>query len=552
MDKDQDTVSSVSQKEQRRRRPVLWTILGAVLLLLGVGAFYLHSILNRPRALFEETVSVTATPAATMAPAFDIEEYLPTTAPSATAAPVVEVTIAPQPEATEQALPATAQPTAEPTAQATVQETTPQATPEETLQPTASGTLQEQPFTGIVNIALFGIDASEDGGTTSGTMPHTDADMIVAVNFDTKEVSLISIARDAFTNIPGYDGFYKFNAVFNVGGGMADPKAGLELSCRTAEMWLGGMSVPYYYGVDFQALIDLVDALGGIDFNVDVPMTALDTGAEIPTGQHHLDGWGVLAYLRARKSAGGQDHMRTARQRKMMIALFRKLKEEGQLSMIPDLMKIMGENVYTNTTVAQTAALMNFAQSIDPDSVQSYGFFGGMYSRYDWRFCFIFQQDRIDILKKVYGIDAEPLGVNSPMYEQFLHNGGFLALQHIGYAKRLFDSIHGSISTENMTEEQKRLYATCWKDYTDLQEAFELASSWTKRHYDENEKLSVEEQQAKSQYYHAMLALEERLRSSGDALNEAFGSPTELKWFRDINDWYKPGSVINEVYVDFA
>ena len=403
-----------------------------------------------------------------------------------------------------------------------------------------------------MNIALFGIDAYEDGSTTSGSMPHTDADMILAVNFDKKEISLISIGRDCFTNIPGHSGFYKFNAVFNVGGGMADPHAGLELSCRTAQMWLGGMSVPYYYGVDFQAVIDLVDAIGGIDFDVDVPMDTLENKTLVALGRQHLDGLGVLNYLRTRTAAGGQDHKRTERQRKMMVAIFRKLKDEGKLSMVPDLLKIMGDNVYTNTTAAQTAALVSFAQSIDPDDIQTYGIIGGMYGRFDWRFCFIFQQDRIDILKKVYGIDAEPLGVCSPVYERFLHNRGFLALQHIGYAKRLFDTIHSTVKVEDMTEEQKQLYAVCWKDYADLQAAFERASEWTKAHYDENAQLTFQENQERYECYHALIDLEERLRNSGDALNKAFGSPVKLRWLRDIREWYEKDSVINEVYVDFA
>ena len=519
------------QKSRRKgRRIILWVVLGAVVLALGMGAYYIHSIVNRPTSLFEKTVNITAVPTVGVTPFFDIEKYLPTEDAGTTPLPTVAPTAKSQAGATE---------------------ATPQTTPGQAASETPKGAAEEPSFTGIVNIALFGIDAFEDGGTTSGTEPHTDADMIVAVNFDTKEVSLISIARDAFTNIPGHAGFYKFNSVFNVGGGMEDPKAGLELSCKTAEMWLGGVSVPYYYGVDFQAVIDLVDALGGIDFYVDVPTVSV-FGDEMPMGQQHLDGVGVMAYLRTRKQAGGLDYLRTARQRKMMIALFRKLKDEGKLSMLPELFRIMGDNVYTNTTVAQTAALVNFAQSIDPDSIQSYGIYGGMYGRYDWRFCFIFQQDRIDILKKVYGIDADIIGVNSPMYERFLHNSGFLALQHIGYAKLLFETIHDMVSVENMTEEQKRLYAACWKDYSDLQAAFDLADQWAQRHYDENADIPAEEQQERYAYNRAMTALEERLRKSGDALNEAFGSPVKLRWLRDINEWYKPDSVINEVYVDFA
>ena len=578
MDKEKETGTPAQKGHNRGKRTALWTILGAALLILGVGVFYIHSIVNRPQSFFETTVSVTTVPATTMAPAFDIEQYLPTQAPEATDAPtqVPAVTEVPttEPAATEAPTPeptATEAPTPEPTAteaptpeptltsaptpaatEAPAQAEATKAAPQQTAQATARPTDREPTLTGMVNIALFGIDAYEDGSTTSGTMPHTDANMIVAVNFDTKEVSLISIARDLFTNIPGHNGFYKFNGVFNVGGGMDDPNAGLALSCRTAEMWLGGMSVPYYYGVDFQAVIDLVDALGGIDFDLDIELFSLDGMSIAKPGYQHLNGEQVFAYLRMRKGAGAQDRFRTARQRRMMIALFKMIQEEGKLSMIPELLKIMEDDVYTNTTIAQTAALASFAAGVDPDSIQSYSFQGTMHGGYDWRYCAVDQQERIEILKKVYGIDAEPVGVNSPVYEQFLHMGGFLALQHIGCARLLFDTIHSTMSPEDMTEEQKRLYATCWQASTELQTAFERASQWMQQHYDERIELTATERQERTDLYAAMTAWEEQVRESGDALNRTLDDPVKLGWTRDIADWYKQGSVINEVYVNFS
>ena len=567
MDKEKETGTSARKEHNRGRRTALWTILGAALLILGVGAFYIHSIVNRPQSFFETTVSVTTVPATTMAPAFDIEQYLSTHAPEATVtptqAPAATEASTPEPAATEAPTPepmATEAPTPEPTptgaptpeaTDAPAQAEATEPAPQQTAQATAQPTDREPALTGMVNIALFGIDAYEDGSTTSGTMPHTDANMIVAVNFDTKEVSLISIARDLFTNIPGHNGFYKFNGVFNVGGGMDDPNAGLALSCRTAEMWLGGMSVPYYYGVDFQAVIDLVDALGGIDYDLDIELRTFD-GRTIRPGQQHLDGYGVLAYLRARKRAGGLDVFRTARQRRMMIALFKMIQEEGKLSLIPELLKIMGDDVYTNTTIAQTAALASFAAGVDPDSIQSYSFQGTMHGGYDWRYCAVDQQERIDILKKVYGIDAEPIGVNSPVYEQFLHMGGFLALQHIGCARLLFDAIHSTMSPEDMTEEQKHLYATCWHATAELQAAFERTSQWMERHYDEAIELTAEERQERTDLYAAMTTWEKQVRETGDALNRTLDDPMKLGWTRDVADWYKQGSVINEVYVDFS
>ena len=406
------------------------------------------------------------------------------------------------------------------------------------------------PTTGIVNIALFGIDAYEDGKSTSGTMPHTDASLVLAVNFDTKEVSLISIARDCMTTAPGYTGFYKFNGIFNVGGGMSDPKAGFALSSRAAEEWLGGVSIPYYYGVDFQALIDLVDMIGGIDFDVDITLYLMD-GRRIYPGRRHLDGMGVMAYMRMRRTAGGLDANRTARQRKMLVAIFKKLKREGKLSMVPDLLKSMGNNVYTNTSLAQTAALVNFAKDVDPDSIKTYSIQGKIHMKYDWAYCFIDQQARLDIIKEVYGINAEPMRINSTVYEDFLHESGFRAIRHLTIAKKLFAAVHAGTSADAMSVEQKTAYARCWQDYENLRTMFDTVDQFTQAHYDSSVNLTDEESRTRSEYYKALRDLEAKLKESGNALNELFGNPISPRWDYSSAYWYQEDGDVNEVYVDF-
>ena len=153
----------------------------------------------------------------------------------------------------------------------------------------------------ILNILLMGIDAREDGSTTSGTMPHTDVMMVVAVNFDTNSVDLITLPRDLLTTVPGHYGFYKLNGVFNVGlggqfyttGQADDLKDGFELTCRAGEMWLGGVSIPYYYALDFQAVMDVVDAIGGIDFDSEIDLYGLNGEIIAYRGQRHLNGDGA-------------------------------------------------------------------------------------------------------------------------------------------------------------------------------------------------------------------------------------------------------------------
>ena len=164
-------------RKSKKRRIILWIILGILVLALIGGGIYAWYVLKHPRSFFDPSVRVHSGQTPKVTPAIDIGAYLNTPEPGTT--PI---------------------PTAFPL-------------------PTAASTEEPEdgmPLSGVVNIALFGIDAYENGRSTSGTMPHTDANLILAVNFDTKEVSLISIARDCMTTAPGYRGFYKFNGVFNV------------------------------------------------------------------------------------------------------------------------------------------------------------------------------------------------------------------------------------------------------------------------------------------------------------------------------------------------
>lgn len=157
-----------SQKK-KARRIVLWTLLGLVLAGLGLGGWHAYRILKQPASLFSEAPAATAVPQATiLAPAFPIHTAVP--------APNSQADLSAPSQAPEKtALPA--------------------AAPEATATPKPTERL---------NILLMGIDADEYGGTTSGTMAHTDAIMLIAINFTENKVDLISLPRDTLTTAPGY------------------------------------------------------------------------------------------------------------------------------------------------------------------------------------------------------------------------------------------------------------------------------------------------------------------------------------------------------------
>ncbi len=500
-----------------RKRTVLWIVLAILALLLVGGGIWAYRVLVRPETMFtSSTATVTEAPQKErVESAFDLSSFLPTAAPE------------------EQA-------TAE--AQA--------ATP-----------VPERKMDNIVNVMLMGIDAFENGRTTSGSQPHTDVMMVVAVHFDKDTVDLITLPRDTFTTAPGYHGFYKLNGVFNAGGGMDDLAGGFALTCRAAEIWLGGISIPYYYAVDFQAVVDIVDAIGGIDYQVDQTFKAnVPQNSSMKEGKtyyksdelQHLDGNAVLGYLRIRHDADGLDSSRTARQRRMMVAIFTKLKKEGKLSQIPSLINAATSGVYTNTTLEQTTALANYAISkIGPENIRTRSMYGDIWYQHYFKYCFVDQQNRIDLIQEVYGIDAEPVGVNTPAFENWLYDIGFLAMKYVRQPEKVFKVIdEQKAAGKQFTDEQIAAYAACYQAYTALDEGFAQCSKRVQKAYVDTSLTEAQIEAMEKEVKAQLKALNEAVHDTTMALAKACDVHTKLEW-KVGERWFVDGD-INEKFVAFG
>lgn len=138
---------------------------------------------------------------------------------------------------------------------------------------------------------------AKDGGDF-----HTDAIIVLRVDFDNKTLDMISLPRDGFTHVPGVKGIYKLNAAINVGGGKTD--AGFQKVCETASWYLGGVPIDYYAAFELETVTKIGDLIGGVDFDVDMAYTGT-SGQKYKKGMQHLDGTGINDYMRARKNATG-------------------------------------------------------------------------------------------------------------------------------------------------------------------------------------------------------------------------------------------------------
>ena len=324
-----------------------------------------------------------------------------------------------------------------------------------------------------VNFLVAGIDHNSDGSTTSGTMVHADTVIVVSVDFENDAVDLISLPRDMFVRVPGHKGYYKLNAAFNVGGGMDNPDGGFRALADTAGEVLGGISIPYYIAVDLSALEGLVDAIGGIDIELDQSFTN-KSGRHYEAGWQHLDGVGVVDYARLRKSATVErnDVGRTSRQRRIILAMYKTVKEKGIIATLPSIISSFKDGIWTNISLTQMATLANFAINFDPDKLGMHNLPGKIKINNGWAYHFIDQNARIELLRSVYGFEAEPYGIASENYADYMYNSGFRCRKTIAQAEKVFSALEKQINSGTpMTEEQEKLYTDAYIAYEDAIEA---------------------------------------------------------------------------------
>lgn len=108
---------------------------------------------------------------------------------------------------------------------------------------------------GIVNIALFGVDARQKDSFEG----LTDSIMILSVNTDTGQLKIISIMRDSLTMVEGYDTPMKINAAYSLGGP--------ELAIKTLNSNFD-LDIKEYATVNFYGMSDIIDAVGGLEIDV--------------------------------------------------------------------------------------------------------------------------------------------------------------------------------------------------------------------------------------------------------------------------------------------
>lgn len=240
--------------------------------------------------------------------------------------------------------------------------------------PTAIPTVGAWEGTERVNILLLGIDRRPGEAFVS----RTDSMMVISVDPESDSVSVLSIPRDLYVQIPGY-GQDRINTALVYGAREGDYLDGAALAMQTVSSNLG-VPINHFILVDFGAFVRIIDLLEGID--VDVPYDIndslypdMDYGYDplyIPAGLQHFDGQMALKYARTRHA--DSDFNRAYRQQQVLFAARGKALSLGLGEMLlraPSLYREVESGIRTDLSLEQIMRLAKTVGDLPSENMRS-------------------------------------------------------------------------------------------------------------------------------------------------------------------------------------
>lgn len=203
-----------------------------------------------------------------------------------------------------------------------------------------------------VSILFVGVDDSENRGQGSDHS-RSDALILATLNNATKTIKMLSIPRDSYVHIPSVGYKDRINHAHAFGGTLS-----------TIETVEGLLDIPinYYVRMNFNAFIDVVDALGGIEAEVPYVLREKDefdrNTVNLQPGLQHLNGSQALALARTRKQ--DSDIERGKRQQEILTAIMKQATSVGSITKYDDVIKAVGKNMKTNMTFDEMKSFLSY------------------------------------------------------------------------------------------------------------------------------------------------------------------------------------------------
>lgn len=225
-----------------------------------------------------------------------------------------------------------------------------------------------EPAQDNVSVLFIGVDDSEQRQQGDGNS-RSDALLFATLNQKDKSVKLVSIPRDSYVYIPekGYQDKITHAHAFG----------GTSATIDTVEE-LFDVPVDYYVKMNFNAFIDVVDALGGIDAEVPYDRIEKDENDKytihLKKGLQHLDGKHALALARTRKL--DTDVERGKRQQMILQAIMKEAVSVKSITKYGDVIDAVGDNMKTDMTFDEMKSFLEYAKGgmpkVDTISLKGY------------------------------------------------------------------------------------------------------------------------------------------------------------------------------------
>ena len=226
-----------------------------------------------------------------------------------------------------------------------------------------------------IKVLILGISTDLDSQLT-------DTIMVASYNPNTQKANLLSIPRDTYTgkNTAKATSSLKINALYNIN---KTPEKTLE-----AVNELTGLDIKYYAVIKTEALIELVDAIGGVEFDVPIDMKyddpTQDLHIDLKAGVQKLDGNKAEQLLRWRHSNskngimttysseyGNDDFGRMRTQRDFIAATLKQTLKPGNIFKIGELLEIANKNIDTNIEVGFLKDYIPYAVEFNTDDLKT-------------------------------------------------------------------------------------------------------------------------------------------------------------------------------------
>lgn len=247
-----------------------------------------------------------------------------------------------------------------------------------------------------LNILCLGIDHNYDEkGMPFSSGARSDTVFVISVDSNGEQVNMLSIPRDTWVNIPGY-GFEKINAAYALGD--------ISLAKKVIGNFLG-VEMDHYVVIRVKAAEELVNALGGLEIDVEKDMDYDDNWGNLHVhlrkGPQVLSGKDAVGYARFRYDEEG-DWGRMRRQQQVINTVIKEVKKPANLTKLDKIGKIIHENVDTDLTAAQIVDLARLYKDFDRSRMKS-GIIKGddAFSSAGASIIIPYEDEKMDLVKKL-------------------------------------------------------------------------------------------------------------------------------------------------------